>query len=220
MLEAPCPRLLRKECGSCRLLSKPRSSSVPSLLLRVTAQRRLGSGPVARCPGQGSGSEAVQGQDCRRPETAHARGASLFWGSDVSPRPGTMVPQGPRPKQPERTSLGPVVPPSSSEVSRIRLRRPSLPVPGAFPLKNRLRAPVSRTQPNCQHPAMGKLAHLPKPLHPEMFSFQQHRGRLQAGARTRAWSGWVECGVSQEGKNRVQLERAGYTLWLRVCVEV
>ena len=67
---------------------------------------------------------------------------------------------------------------------------------------------------------MGKLAPLPKPLHLETFFFQQHRGRLQPGPRARPWSKRVECGVSQEGKDRVQLERAGYTLWLRVSVEV
>lgn len=103
-------------------------------------------------------------------------------------------------------------------MSRIRSRRPSLPVLEASPPNNR--ALLSRNQPNCEHPAMRKLAPLPEPLHSETFSFQQHRERLQPGPRARPWSRCVECEVSQEGKDRVQLERAGYTLWLWVSVEV
>lgn len=46
---------------------------------------------------------------------------------------------------------------------------------------------------------MRELAHPPKPPHQEMFfSFEHHRRCLWAKAR--AWSGWVLCGVSQEGK--------------------
>ena len=87
-------------------------------------------------------------------------------------------------------------------MSRIRPRRPSLPVLEVSPPNNR--ALLSQNQPNCEHSAMRKPAPLPEALHSETFSFQQHRECLQPGPRARPWPGCVECEVSQEGRDRVQ----------------
>lgn len=55
------------------------------------------------------------------------------------------------------TALGPGVPPSNFEVSQIHLRRQSLPVPWAFPLKNRPRKLLISDPAHLSSPSVGEL---------------------------------------------------------------
>lgn len=70
--------------------------------------------------------------------------------------------QGPRPSHCAYSGL--VVPPSSCHVSKIHPGKLSVPVPGAFPLKSRLKSLLFfLTQPTYQHPAMAGLGPSPRP---------------------------------------------------------
>lgn len=165
-LALPHLRLIYKESGSCPLSSKFQFLSSPHpnpIHPRVTIRRH--TKPY-------SGPKAVEAQDHQRPGqrkwTMHLwwhiyslHGSWRSQGNNLGSWHRTLglnffLCQGPRPQELEHSilSLGPVVPllpapPSSCEVSRICSRKPLLPVPLDFPLKN-LRALVPLSHSNCQ----------------------------------------------------------------------